>query len=156
MAYAEAQATEVINLSGAFTTLYVKEPHIDPDDIDNVWDEDANPLYRQGILIKGFIKVNPYNFELTRWGVDAPLKLTVVYARSELIKLVGERLLSIGDVIEVPYNAPKIQGPARFRVLNAFDSGMFKFRWLYYSAQVELLTGDLSLRVTHQRGSNIR
>lgn len=156
LAYAEQMATEAVNISGAFVTIYIKEPNVDHENVNSVWDEDADPVYRPGITFKSFIKVNPYQFELTRWGVDAPLKITAVFARSELIKQVGERLANIGDIIEVPYNAPQMQGPARFRILTAFNSGMFKYRWLYYSAQCELITGDLSLRVTHQRGSRIR
>jgi hypothetical protein len=156
IAYAEQLATELVNVSGAFVTVYIKEPDVDHEDIKNVWDEDANPIYRPGVLIKAYVKVNPYQFELTRWGIDAALKLKIVFSRSDLHKHVGERLLNMGDVVEVPYNDPKIKGPARFRVLTCYDTGMFKYRWLYYTADCELLTGDASLRVTHQRNSRIR
>jgi hypothetical protein len=67
-----------------------------------------------------------------------------------------ERLITVGDVIEIPFNAPKLRGPARFRVLNAYDSGNWQYRWLYYTAVCELLTGDDALQVPHRESSQIR
>tara|TARA_R100001244_G_scaffold25113_3_gene25499 strand:+ start:7712 stop:8131 length:420 start_codon:yes stop_codon:yes gene_type:complete len=130
--------------------LFIKEPYIDRDDLENPWDEDADPIYRPAMTMKAWFKVDALNVELTRWGVDSPLQITVVFARAILGKAVGfDQLISIHDVVEVPYNAPKLQGPARFRVLNAYDSGMFQYRWLYYTATCELMTGDEATRVTH-------
>ena len=73
------------------------------------------------------------------------------------MKEVGEnRLITVGDVIEVPYNAPKLRGPARFRVLNAYDDGMWRYRWLYYTAVCELLISDKALNVPHRENFKIR
>jgi len=125
--------------------------------LDDVWDEDADPLYRQGINLKAWFKVDSLNLELTRYGIDSPLQVVCVFARAVLAKAVGlEQLVNLGDVIEMPYGAPKLRGPARFRVLNAYDSGNWQYRWLYYTAVCELVTGDKSLRVTHQDNSKIR
>lgn len=157
LAFAEKLAEETVNISGAWVTLYIKEPFIDREGLDDPWDEDADPIYRQGIKLKGWFKVDSLNIEQTRWGVDSPLQITVVFARAILGKIVGlDQLTSVGDVVELPYNSPKLRGPARFRVLNAYDSGMFKYRWLYYTSVCELLTGDESLRVTHNINSQIR
>lgn len=157
LAFAERIAEETVNVSGAWVTLYIKEPFIDREGLDDVWDEDADPIYRQGIKLKGWFKVDSLNIEQTRWGVDSPLQVTVVFARAVLGKEVGlDQLISVGDVVEVPYNSPKLRGPARFRVLNAYDSGMFQYRWLYYTSVCELLTGDEAVRVTHNINSQIR
>jgi len=156
LAYAERLAEETINISGAFVTLYQKEPYVDRDDLDDVWDEDADPIYREGIDLKAWFKVDSLNIEVTKWGVDSPLQTTITFPRAALAKLVGlERLITVGDVIEVPYNAPKLRGPARFRVLNAYDAGNWHYRWLYYTAVCELLTGDEALRVPHRESNQI-
>ena len=137
--------------------MFIKEPYIDRDDLEDPWDEDADPIYRPALSLKAWFKVDSLNVELTRWGVDSPLQLTLVFSRAILGKAVGlDQLISVSDVIEVPYNSPKLRGPARFRVLNAYDSGMFHYRWLYYTAVCELLTGDESVKVTHQPQSKIR
>ena len=157
LALAERHAEEVVNISGAWTTIYLKEPNLDRDDLEDVWDEDADPLYQQGRDLKAYFKADSLNLELTRFGIDAPLQMTFTYSRAVLAKEVGmERLLTIGDIIEAPYNAPKIRGQARFRVLNAYDSGMFHYRWLYYTAVCELITGDEPLQVVFRESSEIR
>lgn len=156
LALAERLASEIINISGAWVTLYIKVPRIDNDMVEDVWDEDADPLYQSGIDIKAFFKVSSLNLELTRWGIDAPLKLTFVFSRAMLAKEVGmNRLITVGDIIEAPYNAPKMKGKARFRVLNAYDYGMFKYRWLYYAAVCELITGDEALQVVFRERPNV-
>ena len=157
LAFAERLAEETINIAGAWVTLYIKEPFIDHDNLDDPWDEDADPIYRQGIKLKGWFKVDSLNIEQTRWGVDSPLQITVVFPRAVLGNIVGlKQLVTVGDVVEIPYNSPKLRGPARFRVLNAYDSGMFHYRWLYYTSVCELLTGDEALKVTHNLNSQIR
>ncbi len=156
-ALAERWAEEAVNIGGAWVTIYLKEPLIDHNDLDDVWDEDADPIYQPGRDLKAWFKVDSLNIEMTRWGVDSPLQTTVVFPRAILAKEVGmERLLTIGDVIEIPYNAPKLRGPARFRVLNAYDSGNWQYRWLYYTATCELLISDEALKVTHRENSKIR
>jgi hypothetical protein len=157
LALAERWAEEAVNIGGAFVTLYQKEPYLDKDDLDDVWDEDADPLYAPGIDLKASYKTDNLNIEFTQWGVDSTLQTTITFARAVLAKAVGmNRLLTVGDVIEIPYNAPKLRVPARFRVLNAYDSGNYHYRWLYYTAVCELLTGDEALRVTHRINSKIK
>lgn len=150
IAFAERQAAEIINLSGAALTLYLKEPKRDAKEIE-VWDEDADPLYRSGISLKGFFKPEPTQQELTRWGFDQRIRITVVFSRAQLLAQpnVGKRLVLPGDVVEAPYNLPSNQdyGPFRFRIINTKQSGFFKYRWLYVETACELLTGDEAVRV---------
>jgi hypothetical protein len=151
IAYAERMASELINLSGAWVIVFTKELKSDPEETE-VWDEDPDPIYRNGKEIKAYMKPDNIAFELTRWGVDNPLKLNIVFHRPSLIDMFGEKLVSPGDVIRVPYNAARSmlspdRGSYDFRVLNAFDSGNFMYRWLYYTANSQLLTGDKAVRV---------
>ena len=154
IAYAERMAGELINLSGAWVTVFLKELKADAEEIE-VWDEDADPIYRNGKEIKAYIKPDTIAFELTRWGVDNPLKLNITFHRPSLVSAFDERLVAMGDVIRVPYNAARSmlssnRGHYDFRVLNSFDAGNFQYRWLYYTANTQLLTGDKAVRVKHE------
>lgn len=148
--YAERMANELINLSGAAVTLYLKEPKRDAKEIE-VWDEDADPIYRNGINLKAYFKPEPTQQELTRWGYDQRLRITAVFSRGMLLAQpgIGKRLLLPGDVVDAPYNLPSNfdYGPFRFRIINTKQSGFFEYRWLYVEAACELLTGDEALKV---------
>lgn len=151
IAYAERMAEELINLSGAVVTVFLKEPKGDTEDME-VWDEDADPMYRNGVQLKAYIKPENIAIELTKWGLDVPLNMDIVFHRSTIISTFGKRLLAVGDVIRVPYNAAKalMSEPKRdfdFRILNVYDSGNFQYRWLYYTAKSQLITGDEALKV---------
>lgn len=154
IAYAERLAGELINLSGAWVTIYLKELKADAEEME-VWDEDADPIYRGGKELKAYTKPDTIAFELTRWGIDNPLKLNIIFHRPSLIAAFGGRLIAPGDVIRVPYNAARSllssdRSHYDFRVLNAFDSGNFQYRWLYFTANTQLLTGDEAVRVLHE------
>lgn len=155
IAYAERMAAELINLAGAWVSVFLKEPKADAEEIE-VWDEDADPIYRGGKEMKAYIKLDTVSLEYTRWGIDVPLKVTVVFHRGTLVNDLGSRLVAPGDVVRIPYNAaralldPDRNRPFYFRVLNAYDSGNFWYRWLYYTAVVELITGDQALRIIHE------
>jgi hypothetical protein len=155
LAYAERMAAELINLSGAWVSIFLKEPKADAEEKE-VWDEDADPIYRGGKELKAFIKLDTVSLELTRWGIDVPLKVTVVFHRGTLVAALGSRLLAPGDAIRVPYNSaralldPTRKTPFYFRILNVYDSGNFWYRWLYYTAVTELITGDKALRILHE------
>ncbi|MEM3097209.1 MAG: hypothetical protein QXU32_00600 [Nitrososphaerales archaeon] len=150
IAYAERMAEEIINISGAWVTVFLKESKGDTDD-GEIWDEDADPLYRASKKMKAYFKPEPSLIELTRWGIDIPIRITAVFSRAALMKEpgIGKRLLLPGDVIEAPYNLPTSLdiGPMRFRVLNSKQEGNFQYRWLYVSVLCELLTGDDALKV---------
>lgn len=154
IAYAERMSEELINICGAWVTVYLKEPKPLVKQAE-VWDEDADPIYRNGIEFKAYIKPETVSVDLTKWGIDNPLKLKAIFHRTTIVNKLGARLIAPGDAIEVPYNAAKslMISPPRpfyFRILNVFDSGNFQYRWLYYTAVAELITGDKSLRVLHK------
>ena len=154
IAYAERMAEELINLSGAWVTVFLKEPKNDSEELE-VWDEDADPIYRNGAEIKAYVKPDTVALELTKWGIDNPLKSTIVFHRPTVISKFGARLIAPGDVIRVPYNAAKAllsqePRPFDFRILNVYDSGNFQYRWLYYTAITQLITGDIAVRITHE------
>jgi hypothetical protein len=150
IAYAERLAEEMINISGAWITLFIKEPKGDSQELE-IWDEDADPIYRAGKKMKAYFKPEPVMTELTRWGVDTPLRITVVFSRASLMMdgSINERLVQPGDVIEAPYNLPTPYdtGPLMFRILNSKEDGFFQYRWLYVNAICELITGDDTLKV---------
>ena len=153
IAYAERLAEELINLSGAWVTVFSREIKNDSEEME-VWEEDADPMYRNGVDIKAYVKPDMIAFELTRWGVDNPIKSTIVFHRPSIIQRFGDKLIAPGDVIRVPYNAARAllapePRPFDFRVLNSFDSGKFQYRGLYYTAKAQLLPGDVALKVRH-------
>ena len=157
IAYAERMAEEVINISGAWVTVFLKQPKGDSVELE-VWDEDADPIYSNGKMMKAYFKPEPVLAELTRWGIDKPIRISLAFSRAGLIKEtgIGMRLLMPGDVVEVPYNLPSVtdQGPLRFRVLNASQEGFFHYRWLYLKAVCELITGDLALKIRTNNKKN--
>jgi len=147
LAFAERRAEEIINLSGAFVSVFAKMPKEDTPN--NVWDEDADPIYGNPRHLKALVKPEGISFELTRWGLDNAVKATVVFARAILLGEFGDRLLVPGDMIEIPHNAifPKQLDvrPLRFRIINITPEGYFFYRWLYMNATCELQIGDDAL-----------
>ena len=158
IAYAERLAEELINLSGAWVTLFLRTDNLGS--ADEIWDEDPDPTYKNGMKLKGYFVPEPPNVELTKWGVDVPNKTAVIFSRAILFKALERRMVRPGDIIEVPHNTlSPIQNSTphesrntmkRYRVLNAADSGNFRYRWLYYKCSVELLTGDVTIDVEHR------
>lgn len=148
MGYAERMALELIHISGAWIRLFVRT---DNADYNKVYDEDPNPSYKNGILLKAFFKPEPVQIELTKWGVDAPNTTTVVFARSEILQQFGEkRMIRAGDMVEIPHNSTGPGAARRFRVIDATDQGNFMYRWLYFSALVQNITDDKTLDIDHK------
>ena len=135
-------ADEMINVSGAELKIYTRTNNAD---FDQVWDEDPDPTYWSEILIKGYFKPKPLEVELKRWGADTTNKTEVVFSHRQLFNLLGERMLRIGDVIQLPYNAASVN-PKNYRILNASPTGNFRYIWLYFTCQVEILTADITVR----------
>jgi len=151
LALAERWSEEIINVSGAWCTLFTYIPK--PDSELDTWDQDQNPVYSNPRNMKAYFKPEETRFEYTRWGLDIPIKATVVFSRAVLFKEVGKRLLVPGDIIELPYNVPsqnEKMRPKRFQVTNAYSSGNFMYRWLYVTANCELIPGDEDLNVVHR------
>lgn len=135
-------ADEVINISGAMLKVFLRT---DNADYDAVWDEDPDPTYWTPLSIKGFFKPNAIEAELERWGVDVKNKVEVTFSHRQLYELVGERMLRPGDVIQIPFNSIPIS-LKNYRVTNATPTGNFRYNWLYYMCQSELLTADITVR----------
>jgi hypothetical protein len=157
IAYAERLAEELVNLSGAWITVYQRTQN--EGNKDEVWDEDADPTYRNGKKIKGFFEPAPADIQLTRYGVDIQNQTTVHFSRANIFQTFGKRMISEGDVLIVPHNTmsaaqiPDIREGVhnrvdRYRVIKASDSGNFKYRWLYWSALIENITGDQTIDVS--------
>lgn len=141
--YARLQADEIINISGAEVTVYVRTENAD---FDSVWDEDADPTYWNPIKIKAFFKPQPLEAELNNWGAEVINKTEVVFSHRHLHEELGERMLRTGDVIQLPFNAAtQAVNPENYRVLNGTPSGNFRYNWLYFTCAVETLTADVTV-----------
>ena len=132
---------EIINISGGEVLVYARA---ESQSYDKVYDEEPDPVYRPAVRLKAYFPPQPIAAQLTQWGLDVENKATVVFAKEQVIKEFGDRMIRIGDVIDLPYNASGIR-QNRYRVLNAFDSGNFKYNWLYWSCHVENLTDDITI-----------
>lgn len=135
-------ADELINISGAEVKLFVRT---DNGDFDAVWDEDPDPTYWTPLLVKGFFKPQPIEIELKKWGLDTANKIDITFSHRQIYDLVGERMIRAGDVIQVPFNSTPIK-LKNYRVINATPSGNFRYVWLYYACNMELLTADVTVR----------
>lgn len=153
--YVERMVDEIINLSGAWVSVYLKQVH---NDIDDVWDEDIQPVWNANVKIKAWFKPPDRGTERVKWGIDSQLKIDIVFSRAMLIKetRIGERLIEIGDVIEIPYNELEKAGeltektrPLRIRVLTTSPMGNFHYRWLYHKCTCEVVTGDFTAAPHH-------
>lgn len=141
---ARSQAREMINVSGAEVTVYMRT---DNADFDSVWDEDADPTYWSPVKIKGYFKPQPLEAELKQWGAEVVNKTEIVFDHFSIHQLTGERMLRAGDVIQLPYNAATTAlNPKNYRILNVTPSGNFRYNWLYLTCQLETLTADITVR----------
>lgn len=133
-------ANEMINISGAEVLVYLRTDNYDYDD---VWEEDPDPTYKPSVMVKGFFVPKPKNSELTIFGVDTPNQTTIMFSKSQILNLFGDRLIRAGDIIELPYNGGGYAKPSKFRVINSYDSGNFKYKWYYWSCLVENIVDDV-------------
>lgn len=164
IAYAERLAEEIVNISGAPIMVYKRRRN----QRDDVWEEDADPTYKNRQMIYGRLLPEPAEIQLTRFGVDVPNTSTIVFARSVVLKQFGNRMISEGDVLIVPHNTligtqftDIRDGSAdnridQYRVVKSGDTGNFKYRWLYWSCVVEAVTGDKTIDVVRQESDRIK
>jgi len=136
-------ADEMINVSGAEVKIFRRT---DNADYDRTWDEDADPSYWPAEYLKGYFAPRPLEVVLIDFGVDNPNQTEIIFSHLQIIEKFDNRMLRAGDVIQLPYNdaSMKIEN---FRVLNAAPSGNFRYVWLYFTCQVEVLTADITVRV---------
>jgi hypothetical protein len=154
---AEHWALELMHIAGAPIIVY-KRLMIEhaQGTIEALWEEERKVMYDGGTWVKGVFKADPLNVVLTKFGVDMPLKINVNFSRAIAMKLFGEGLIRIGDVLRIPYNLPYKKFPQYFRVENCFDSGNYQFRWLYWSVNTTLIDGDETIRpfVEYEKSRN--
>lgn len=143
IATARATAAEMMEAQGASINVYVRTNNAD---IDEVFEEDADPTYENPVPLKAFFTPQPLQQELTLWGVDRPNKVEIVLLRDSVIRHWPNRTLRPGDILEIPYNSVVQSAPKYFQVDNAFDSGNYRFVWLYLSCQCTAMTGEVNLR----------
>ena len=154
LAFAERVALEIINVSGAWTKIFTRT---EDESYDDVWEEQTEPTYRPGKDLKGYFVPEPLGSELNKFGVDAPNKTEVVYSRANIFQEMGDRMIRPGDIIEIPFGSiERHRGGNRvyYRVSDAREKGNFKYRWLYYAAIIERITGDITIQVTPQSTLN--
>jgi len=146
LGFGERIAEELINIVGAWVTLKIRT---DNEGYDPVWNEDVDPTYHNGLRLKAYFKPEPLASELTRWGLDTPNQLILTFARAPLYKILGDRMLRAGDLIDVPYGSASFLSPKQFRVLNSYDTGNFRYRWLYTACQCESILNDTTVKPNH-------
>ena len=141
---ARSKAREMINVSGAEVTVFIRT---DNHDYDAVWDEDPDPTYWNPMKIKGYFKPQPVETELKEWGAESINKTEIVFDHFSIKQLNGSRMLRIGDVVQLPFNSvdPNL-GPKNYRILNVTPSGNFRYTWLYLTCVLETLTADITVR----------
>lgn len=148
MAFANRIAQEIIEISGAEVIVY---PRTDNGSFDPTWEEDADPSYKAGKHLKAYFAPQPMKSELTPWGYDTSNQTTLVFCREEVYAVFGSRMIREDDLISIPYNSAIMhKRPDKYRVLNAFDFGNFKYNWLYFSCMVENITNDSNQDVNHK------
>jgi len=155
IAFMEREAFNYIHESGAPTKIYLRTN--DLGNVDEVWEEDNNPIYDLPITIKGQFVPEKMSMALNKFGVENNAQFEIHYSRAELFHTFNTRMIRSGDIIQIPYNTliqtqntEFIDGQLgladKFRVISATDTGNFNYRWLYWSCTVELLTGNFTVR----------
>ena len=125
------------------------------------WDEDPDPALKNGIKMKGYFIPEPAAAQLTKWGLDIQAKPALIFSRAVLFKQFGRRMVRPGDIIRAPYNSlhpiqisnqdySREASMSLFRITNVSDTGNFRYRWLYFRCDMQLLTGDKSVRIEHE------
>lgn len=140
--FAQRVAKEIIHMSGADIFVFPRTHNAH----DQVWEEDADPTYHNRKPFKAYFAPQPMQNQLTPWGIDIENKTTVVFCREEVFAVFGDRMIGEDDIIELPYNSAN-KKLDRYRVLNAFDSGQYRYMWLYFSCLVENITDDVAIDV---------
>lgn len=136
-------AKEIINVSGAKVQVYVRT---DNADYDRVFEEDPDPTYWNPIYLKAFTKPEPLETELTKWGPDTTNKTKIAFSYESVYEALGDRMLRVGDVVVVPFNAVGKLVPGNYRIENVTPSGNFRYTWLYLDCDITTLTADITVR----------
>jgi len=133
-------ADEIISISGRMIDLYFRTSN---EDIDKVWDEDPDPTYWEPHKIRAYFKPVPLESELTKFGIDATNKTTIVFTKKH-IELLNYRYPRSGDVIMVPMGVMNNRSE-KFLIVDAKETGQFRYNWLYISCICESLMSDITI-----------
>lgn len=136
-------AKEMMMVSGAWVKLHPKTRN---EDIDSVFDEDADPTFWPAKMFKAYFVPKPLEFELGKWGVEAKNSTEIVFFRDDLFAEFGSRLAQIGDIIEVQPMGLSEYTPKYYSVMNAQETGNYRYNWMYVTCQVTSITGDPNIR----------
>lgn len=146
IALVEREAEEMCNISGVISAIYLKTEN--EANVDDVWDEDANPVYESPKIVKGVWRPEPLANELTKFGVDANARSIISFSRAVILRTF-HRNLREGDIIAMPqntaladFNLDRQKDLLFYRVISAVDDGNYKYRWLYTKCTVEPMSGD--------------
>lgn len=157
---AERRAKESMDVGGAWVKVYLKMITKRPDNIameglqtaEEIWNEDPTPIYSNAISMKGYFKPDAQKFELTKFGIDSAMKISITFLRSDLLKnnMIGDRLIKPGDQIEIPYNDINEKNfPMRVTVVDASNVGNYRYRWIYWKVVCEISKNDEMNRIKH-------
>lgn len=151
----EREIVSLVNDSGAWLKLFHRTS--DLGQVDDVWEEDANPLYLPPVPVKGMFTPDSVATALTKYGIETKVGFEIHFSRANLLFLFGQRLIRKGDVIQVPHNTliqtqstEFLSGPQnqidKFLVTEAKDTGNFNYRWMYWTCTVQNVAGDITVR----------
>lgn len=151
----EKEAAELIQKSGATTLIYLRAN--DMGAIDDTYDEISQAVFEKPLTIKGLFTPSNASIVKVKYGIDINLKFTISYSRALLLQDIGPRLIRTGDVVQVPHNTliqtqatefldGKVNRLDKFRVISGSDTGNFNYRWLYWTINIEPVTGDITVR----------
>lgn len=152
MSFVENIVNEMFSRSAIGVFVY---PRTRNEDINETNDEDPDPTYWNPVSTKAYFSPQPMEFELTRWGVDSKNQLEPTFLRSNILDLFGDRLLQPGDLIQVPYRSLSEQRPKYYRVVNAQESGMYRYQWFYIKCQATLIPGEITIRPPTDENLNV-
>jgi len=137
-------AREMIHISGALVKVH---PRTNNSDIVVEHDEDPDPTYWASKHFKAFFTPQPLEWELKGWGVDVENNQSeVVFFLGDITEEFNDRLLQVGDLIELPYNSVSRHKPKYYHVNNVQEFGNFRYTWLYLKCQTSLIPGDVNIR----------
>jgi len=144
--FAGSISEEIVNICGADVIVYVRT---NSEAYDDVYEEDPDPTYAPGKRLKAYFVPKQIAANLTIWGLDVENQTTVIFNREQVYREFGDRMIRIGDIIDLPYNAAGIK-PDRYRVLNAADAGNFRYNWQFWACTVENITHDITIDVDNE------
>jgi len=142
LALATRMAREAINIAGGLVEVYEKTENADADD---VWDEDPDPTYFAAVQFKAFYSPKPAELAMKKSGPDAPVSTEIIFSAADLMDHFGPRMLRTGDVIKVFYHNLTTVKPEYFSIINATQTGNYRYNWVYFTCVCESTHADITV-----------